>query len=1421
MPIRLNGFRGIVPMIASDKLPEGAAQLAHNCDISGGAIKRLRLPGPYNTMHEGPYLKSGVPSSDVFKIPKPSRPTQNSLAYIANPEEWLQIFAYDWVSQFSDVTGEMEVTALRADALTISQVAYNEASMFVICFLGLNTYEFTIDPEHPYFFKGPQYRFAFAADAGNDYGGPILEQTYPTVASESDLQLPNISVPLYDKNAKVYANMQAADVYGPTYEETYVVETQDITIRSGGCWVVFRFDMNYTRPRQQQFYYVTSVNIGDIDENTPIEGPPSKKSDRLIVQPGQILTLNTPKPSGYSQLRIYRSTTGRDDFVLLDDIPSGETTYEDYTDTPQTDEPIPPFGNHGGTKSTFLRGSFLHPNQYAVALYDDKVWKSDIIRFHAWPKEWSTPYRNPMAIALAGSNTTLVFDRVGDDRQILYGEAGGNPALLSKTRLSDTHPLLNVRGLCRIGQTVFWPTQGGLAASNGGAPQIITKDHYTRAQWMALSPEHMTCKTVDNCILVEYTTESDSRRNLCIDLRNGVSITTYDSLTPAAWEFRSQVFLYDTPVVFDHFRVDGTETVSLDVYADGVLIKTLEVTGKDPIPLVTNPADDSEVTAAYEWYFHMRSVGVVRRFEAYERSILSMDGGTLELTPDRVGTWRSIWVNMGQPDRLSGIQVVAQHGGETDVRLFADGAPAAAVTTTGTGYQKFARGTRRGRLWMVDAHCDKAIDRLVLVRRQQVPAGAVIRELNDGPIPPWAGKVYELEKPTALQAITVEADAYPQTINLYYDRAETATLSVTVSGPHEHAIASSLLTGCVEFDVASDKDHEIRDIAIKVRVERNVSDGGIDETDPDSLIGVHYKFPDRGGFACGAIGATNYESVRLELTADGAVVFDQMIANGFVFQFPRSLPRAANWIRSIYTQARVFRLLLIPWRRESFAGDILPLVRPEAGVSPWLFTKWQSIDRMTPTSVDVFAESYPIPFRVFKDGDTEPTETISVTEPGEVRFTAVAGTSEYSFDFGGNDHLVKRANVYFKQPRILAEGQPAVITGPGLRKNVFRFTFPNAFACGFVAAPAQASDPDLVSNPVWLHFYADGDLVLSKRVVVGHAFTLPKSMPKASTYEVDIETTADVGVVTLMPYVHIPARDVIESRVGSALFPSWMYGIFEFAAPWIPRSFKVSTSETVSLDLYVNDATTRTKRFTVSDNTEVRIDNTYHVRTVQFDFAGEDHLVSAAYMFGEDSRPVEGGGLVIPGNGRVAWRNIHGEFKDTGSWSGARLAASAYPIPIRLILDGAVQQTLSVTSADEAEFSASLPNGKGWDIDIDPGTANIDSLVLLAREWYPVKNGVVFITRDREPWSWFGKYVLFPSPAAFATMRVTADAYPVQVRFTSAAGAVLLTSSAHDGRSIWLPRMRPDRQVKVDVIYPSTTQVHELALGMSLEAIRR
>lgn len=237
-------------------------------------------------------------------------------------------------------------------------------------------------------------------------------------------------------------------------------------------------------PLERRSYVFTYVN------QWYEESVPSFPSPLTNILPGQeVLVGNFGEPdSTIVAIRIYRTDPIapilNSEFLLVDEIPAGVTSYRDVKESSELFERLPSQSYYPPPPGLFALVAM--PNEFMAAIDRD----TNTIRFsepkqpHAWPPEYAKQITEGQGVALGVYGNTLVVLTTG--RPMLW--TGVDPRAMSPERESDPMPCVAKRGVAVGPRGVYYPSTSGLAFVGFGGAEVKTRTVLSPDDWSAYDP---------------------------------------------------------------------------------------------------------------------------------------------------------------------------------------------------------------------------------------------------------------------------------------------------------------------------------------------------------------------------------------------------------------------------------------------------------------------------------------------------------------------------------------------------------------------------------------------------------------------------------------------------------------------------------------------------------------------------------------------------------------------------------------------------------------------------------------------------------------------------------------------------------------------------------------------------------------------
>ena len=645
MKIELKDFGGIIPGTDPTSLPDNAAQIAQNVDLSAGTIKPWRTTNNFSALHTADrQLADGFLSDDIAILPKAEKVVMSEKIKMCHPEEFIEIKAYFYAFYFDClyVMSGTPVGSYKGSLLTasfqISDVEYTDTGFKLKGDFGTTTVQdlgmSTLQDLAMKSVTGVTFRDAYITDvrisisvnstklkafcggpeSGSDrnladpdksvfneesFDSPLCQLFFPNEwdgYNEGDTYNSETSEEL---SRYQYGTLSLIDseqlpktfdrIYSYEHYSSHVISMIDKADR----W--FEFSCDYTRNTRQQLVYIQqSVDAVGRD------GPESDESDIMTLNPGEVLKLDPSVISGYDHF-IFRAAYGSTDFYKIGESEGGYF-YDDYM-RPMTDQ-LPPNGALPfATVSSAVRGAVKHPAGYAVYFSGNELRPSSewIERERPWttPEEYAYAFDSSIQrIALSGG-TILVFTEKG-----VFTATGQHPARLSIYRISDK-PMLNRLSLWQSGNMVGWVNEEGLCVYDGGSETLLTGEYYRADEWQLLNPAAFEAKVNDRSICL-FGNDARFRFDLRGDRIRAISL--FDEAEENRREFRWRSKIFQTlPVSWYAARIDAVSyPVLLSLHGDD------GKTSEDVLVMDDNDFLLPRMPKSRTWFFELRGESEIR-----------------------------------------------------------------------------------------------------------------------------------------------------------------------------------------------------------------------------------------------------------------------------------------------------------------------------------------------------------------------------------------------------------------------------------------------------------------------------------------------------------------------------------------------------------------------------------------------------------------------------------------------------------------------------------------------------------------------------------------------------------------------------------------------------------------------------------------
>jgi hypothetical protein len=558
MLIRENGFRGQIPALAPQYLPEGAAQVSKNAVHDNGNLRPLK---------------------DTAFVVTPAKAGVKKSIHLFAGQFW-----FHWLAAVDAVRAPIPNDTMERTVFTGDGVPKVTDASIATAGGG------ALYPNNSYLLGIPAPTSA-----------PTVATTAITWAGTTAYAL--------GKTVVVGDYLYRVTIAGtsggsaPAWPTTVAATVADGTVTWTCEAAVSTGDTETTA------YVETFVRRwSSIDE----EGPPSPASNPIDVQfvNGQavnVSALNAAPVGGYNitHRRLYRINTASDSafqFVAEQAIADIDTTdailSADLGEVLATEDySLPPDD---------LAGIRAMPNGVLVGFSGKNVCFCEPYQCHAWPTRYRLAADYPIVgVEVFGSSVLVTTEGVP------YVATGAQPGYMTMDRTEINQACVSRRGMADLGSAVAYPSPDGLMMIGSGVAEIATRQLFRRADWQALKPSSFVAAAHNGKYYAFYDTGA-AQGCLILDLADGsvdfadihATAVHVDLLTDTlylqrgddivAWDAGNALTLtrlgkrhdLPRPANFGAAQVKATAyPCTFKLYADGVLKHTQTVISSRPFRL--------------------------------------------------------------------------------------------------------------------------------------------------------------------------------------------------------------------------------------------------------------------------------------------------------------------------------------------------------------------------------------------------------------------------------------------------------------------------------------------------------------------------------------------------------------------------------------------------------------------------------------------------------------------------------------------------------------------------------------------------------------------------------------------------------------------------------------------------------------------
>jgi len=363
---------------------------------------------------------------------------------------------------------------------------------------------------------------------------------------------------------------------------------------------------------EERVYVYTFIN-GFGEESAP--SAPSNEVTVLLDQNVRLSGLSAAPSGAYNvtHRRFYRSTSGT--YLFVGEQAVAETDFLDDVLVSGLGEELPSLS--WDEPPADLKGIVAGPNGMMAGFVGNDVYFSEPFRPFAWPVKYSQTVDYPV-VGIGVMDTTFAVLTKG----VPYFLQGGHPDSITAVKSDIEQACVAKRSIVSFSGAVIYASPDGLVMLSPGGSKVITEQLFMRDQWQQLNPSSMHAYQHDRKYVCFYDAGAtkggfifDFTSGVFImhdvyaecgyaDLRNDTlylaftdrTLSKWDTGNPKTYQWVSKKFTMPQVTGFSVGQLEAEAyPVTMKTYADGVLIHTQTVTGRDPYRLPATPGRDWEV----------------------------------------------------------------------------------------------------------------------------------------------------------------------------------------------------------------------------------------------------------------------------------------------------------------------------------------------------------------------------------------------------------------------------------------------------------------------------------------------------------------------------------------------------------------------------------------------------------------------------------------------------------------------------------------------------------------------------------------------------------------------------------------------------------------------------------------------------------
>lgn len=236
-------------------------------------------------------------------------------------------------------------------------------------------------------------------------------------------------------------------------------------------------------PAASDYQVFTSYYITQVTERGE-ESEPSDPTEAITRWDGSTSTvvfptLNDPRAAFY---RVYR-TEGAGTFNFVGQFTALANTpdYADVVFSADLGSPCETENhNHPPEK---LENLISIGNGVLAGYFDNTLCFSEPYKPHAWPIDYQLAFPDDI-MGIGSLDGSIAVTTKGNPWIV----SGSHPSVMNQARIDEPFACVSKRGLVDMGGFVLYPSSEGIAYLSVGGSKIITRNIYSKNQWLALTP---------------------------------------------------------------------------------------------------------------------------------------------------------------------------------------------------------------------------------------------------------------------------------------------------------------------------------------------------------------------------------------------------------------------------------------------------------------------------------------------------------------------------------------------------------------------------------------------------------------------------------------------------------------------------------------------------------------------------------------------------------------------------------------------------------------------------------------------------------------------------------------------------------------------------------------------------------------------